>query len=187
MASSTPWSREVPCAPSPLTAPSSSTPFLDLGDKVQSGGEQGLLGLAFHPDYATNGRLFVYYTLAGGGSQVVTEFHAVDGVVDPTSERLILEMPDFAENHNGGMLAFDPEGMLLIGTGDGGGAGDPQHNGQDVTQLLAKLLRIDVDGAQPYTTPVNDPNGLLGPDARPEIRATGLRNPWRLQRRSADG
>ncbi len=165
-----------------------TTPFLDLGDKVQPGGEQGLLGLAFHPDYSTNGRLFVYYTLAGGGSQVVSEFHAVDRVVDPASERLVLEMPDFAPNHNGGMLAFDPEGLLLIGTGDGGGAGDPHHNGQDVTQLLAKLLRIDVDGAEPYTTPVNDPNGLLGPDARPEIRATGLRNPWRysLDRRTGD-
>ena len=157
----------------------SAVPFLDITDRVQAGGEQGLLGLAFHPDYATNGRLFVYYTRAGGGSQVVSEFHAADGVADPASERVILEMADFAPNHNGGMLAFDREGLLLIGTGDGGGGGDPERNGQDVTQLLAKLLRIDVDGPAPYTTPANDPNGLLGPDARPEILATGLRNPWR--------
>ena len=156
-----------------------AAPFLDITDKVQSGGEQGLLGLAFHPEYATNGRLFVYYTRSGGGSQVVSEFHATNGLADPASERQVLEMADFAPNHNGGMLAFDAQGMLLIGTGDGGGGGDPEQNGQDVTQLLAKLLRIDVDGAQPYAVPVNDPNGFLGPDARPEILATGLRNPWR--------
>ena len=157
-----------------------TTPLLDISAGVQAGGEQGLLGLMFHPDYATNGRLFVYYTLAGGDSQVVTEFHATDGVVDPASERLILEMADFAPNHNGGMLAFDADGMLLMGTGDGGGGGDPEGNGQDVTQLLAKLLRIDVDGQEPYVSPVNDPGGLLGADARPEIVASGLRNPWRF-------
>lgn len=156
-----------------------AAPFLDISGQVLSGGEQGLLGLAFHPGYATNGRFFVYYTASDGNSQVLSEFHATDGVADPGSERVILQMADFAPNHNGGMLAFDPTGMLLIGTGDGGGRGDPQHNGQDVTQLLGKLLRIDVDGAQPYTTPENDPAGLLGPDARPEILATGLRNPWR--------
>ncbi len=157
-----------------------ATPFLDISAGVQAGGEQGLLGLAFHPDYANNGRLFVYYTLAGGDSQVVTEFQATDGVVDPESERLILEMPDFAPNHNGGMIAFDADGMLLIGTGDGGGGGDPEDNGQDNGQLLGKLLRIDVNGTTPYDVPVNDPDGLLGPDARPEILATGLRNPWRF-------
>ena len=157
----------------------STTPFLDIRDRVQSDGEQGLLGLAFHPDYATNGRLFVYYTRLSDYAQVVSEFHATAGVVDPGSERVVLEMADFAPNHNGGMLAFDQQGMLLIGTGDGGGADDPQLNGQDVTQLLAKLLRIDVNGARPYSVPANDPNGRLGPDARPEILATGLRNPWR--------
>ncbi len=158
----------------------STTPFLDIHDRVDSdGNEQGLLGLAFHPGYATNGRLFVYYTRTGGGSQVLSEFHAVDGVVDPASERVVLEMADFAPNHNGGMLAFDRQGMLLIGTGDGGGADDPQRNGQNVKQLLAKLLRIDVDGALPYAVPENDPDGRLGPDALPEILATGLRNPWR--------
>ena len=81
---------------------------------------------------------------------------------DPASERLMLEMADFANNHNGGMLAFDSEGMLLVGTGDGGGGGDPEGNGQDTSQLLGKLLRIDVDGAVPYGVPTNDPAGLLG-------------------------
>jgi glucose/arabinose dehydrogenase len=163
-------------------------PFLDISQEVRAGGEEGLLGLAFHPDYATNGRLFVYYTLAGAQSQVVAELHATDGVVDPASERRLLEMADFAPNHNGGMLAFDAEGMLLIGTGDGGGGGDPHRNGQDVTQPLGKLLRIDVDGGDPYGIPVNDPEGRLGPNALPEIRATGLRNPWRygLDRATGD-
>lgn len=155
-------------------------PFLDLRGRITAGDEQGLLGLAFHPGYADNGRLFVYYTVSGGDAQVVTELHAPDGVVDESSERLVLRMDDFASNHNGGMLAFDQDGMLLIGTGDGGGGGDPERNGQDDTQLLAKLLRIDVDEGDPYGLPANDPDGRLGPDARGEIRATGLRNPWRF-------
>jgi glucose/arabinose dehydrogenase len=108
-------------------------------------------------------------------------------VVDPASERLVLRMEDFAGNHNGGMLAFDPDGMLLIGTGDGGGGGDPQGNGQDDTQPLGKLLRIDVDGGDPYGVPENDPEGRLGSDALPEIRATGLRNPWRFSIDRATG
>jgi glucose/arabinose dehydrogenase len=123
-------------------------PFLDLRGRISAGGEEGLLGLAFHPDYLENGRLFVYYSVQGGGAQVVTELHARDGVVDPSSEREVLQMADFASNHNGGMLAFDHDGMLLIGTGDGGGGGDPEDNGQDDTQLLGKLLRIDVDTQQ---------------------------------------
>jgi glucose/arabinose dehydrogenase len=162
-------------------------PFLDLRGRITAGGEEGLLGLAFHPGYADNGRLFLYYSVQGGGAQVVTELHAVDGVVDPSSEREVLRMGDFASNHNGGMLAFDADGMLLIGTGDGGGGGDPQGNGQDVTQPLGKLLRIDVDSGDPYAIPVNDPQGRLGPDALGEIRATGLRNPWRFSVDRATG
>jgi glucose/arabinose dehydrogenase len=164
-----------------------SEPFLDLRGRISAGGEEGLLGLAFHPDYDQNGRLFIYYSVQGGGAQVVTELQATDGVVDPESERLVLRMEDFAGNHNGGMLAFDPEGMLLIGTGDGGGGGDPEGNGQDDTQLLGKLLRIDVDAGDPYGVPPNDPDGRLGPDALPEIRATGLRNPWRFSIDRATG
>jgi glucose/arabinose dehydrogenase len=117
----------------------------------------------------------------------VSEFHATNGLVDSGSERQVLKMADPANNHNGGMLAFDAEGMLLIGTGDGGGAGDPHKNGQDVTQPLGKLLRIDVDGGNPYGLPVNDAEGRLGPDALPEIRATGLRNPWRYSVDRATG
>jgi glucose/arabinose dehydrogenase len=134
-----------------------------------------------------NGRLFLYYTTLGGASQVVTELHAPGGVVDTASERLVLEMPDFAGNHNGGMLAFDAQGLLLIGTGDGGGGGDPQGNGQDDTQLLGKLLRIDVDRGEPYRNPANDPDGRLDEGARPEILATGLRNPWRFSVDRATG
>ncbi|MCY7417818.1 MAG: PQQ-dependent sugar dehydrogenase [Chloroflexi bacterium] len=162
-------------------------PLLDISGLVRAEGEQGLLGLAFHPDYGTNGRIFVYYTPVDGSSQVVSEFLAAEGIVDPASERVILQMPDFAGNHNGGMLVFDTAGMLLIGTGDGGGGGDPEANGQDESQLLGKLLRIDVDGAAPYEVPVNDPAGRLGPGARPEIRATGLRNPWRFSVDRATG
>lgn len=155
-------------------------PFIDLRGRISAGGEEGLLGLAFHPRYAENGRLFLYYSVQGGGAQVVTELRATDGVVDGSTEREVLRMADFAGNHNGGMLLFDHEGMLLIGTGDGGGGGDPEGNGQDDTQPLGKLLRIDVDGGDPYGVPENDPEGRLGPDALPEIRATGLRNPWRF-------
>lgn len=162
-------------------------PFLDLRGRIAAGGEQGLLGLAFHPDYAHNGRLFVYYSVQGGDAQVVTELHAADGVVDTSSEREVLRMADFAGNHNGGMLAFDADGMLLVGTGDGGGGGDPEGNGRDVTQLLGKLLRIDVDSGDPYGLPDNDPEGRLGSDARGEIRASGLRNPWRFSVDRATG
>ncbi len=162
-------------------------PFLDLRGRISAGGEEGLLGLAFHPDYAENGRLFLYYSVQGGGAQVVTELRATDGAVDASSEREVLRMDDFASNHNGGMIMFDQEGMLLIGTGDGGGGGDPEGNGQDDTQPLGKLLRIDVDGAEPYAVPANDPEGRLGPDALGEIRATGLRNPWRFSVDRATG
>ncbi len=162
-------------------------PFLDLRGRISAGGEEGLLGLAFHPQYAENGRLFVYYSLQGGDAQVVTELRASEGVVDPASERLVLRMDDFASNHNGGMLLFDQDGMLLIGTGDGGGGGDPERNGQDDTQMLGKLLRIDVDSGDPYAVPDNDPDDRLGPDALGEIRATGLRNPWRFSVDRATG
>jgi glucose/arabinose dehydrogenase len=157
-------------------------PFLDLSDSVSVAYEQGLLGLAFHPDYAADGRLFVDYTRSGDGATVVSELRAVDGAVDRTSERelLVIEQP-FA-NHNGGMLAFDGAGYLLIGTGDGGSGGDPLGAGQDPTTLLGKLLRIDVDdaeGAEPYAIPAD--NGFVDdPAYRPEIHAVGLRNPWRF-------
>jgi glucose/arabinose dehydrogenase len=158
-------------------------PFLDLTDRVTAGGEQGLLGLAFHPAFAEHGRLFVDYTRVADGATVISEFQATDGVADPASERVLLVIPQPFPNHNGGMIAFDRDGMLLIGMGDGGGGGDPQGNGQELESLLGKLLRIDVDeGAtadRAYGIP-DDMPFLRQAGARPEIWALGLRNPWRF-------
>jgi glucose/arabinose dehydrogenase len=162
------------------------TPFLDLSADVVSGGERGLLGLAFHPDYADNGRLFVNYTRGGDGATVVAELSAVDGAADRASERQLLVIDQPFANHNGGMIEFDAAGMLLIGTGDGGSGGDPLGAGQDPGVLLAKLLRIDVDGGDPYGIPTD--NGFVDrDDHRPEIHALGLRNPWRFSVDPKDG
>jgi glucose/arabinose dehydrogenase len=155
------------------------TPFLDLSADVMFGGERGLLGLAFHPAFADNGRLFVNYTRAGDGATVIAEFSAVDGRADRASERQLLVIDQPFANHNGGMIGFDAAGMLLIGTGDGGSGGDPLGAAQDPGLLLGKLLRIDVDGGEPYDIPAD--NGFVDSDThRPEIHATGLRNPWRF-------
>jgi glucose/arabinose dehydrogenase len=163
-----------------------AAPFLDLSADISKSFEQGLLGLAFHPDYGSNGRLYVDYTRAGDGATVVSEFRAADGLVERRSERelLVIEQP-FA-NHNGGMVAFDSAGMLLVGMGDGGGGGDPLESGQDPNSLLGKLLRLDVDAGEPYAIPPD--NGFLASDAhRPEIHAMGLRNPWRFSVDSVGG
>jgi glucose/arabinose dehydrogenase len=163
------------------------TPFLDIEGQVLDGGERGLLGLAFHPDYAGNGRFFVYYTRDSDTHQVVAEYAVSEGSpdeADPTSERVLLDMDDPASNHNGGMLAFGPrDGLLYISTGDGGGGGDEFGTGQNLTSLVAKILRVDVDGGQPYGIPSGNPyadseNGAEDP--RPEIWVWGLRNPWRF-------
>ncbi|MDQ3407371.1 MAG: PQQ-dependent sugar dehydrogenase, partial [Chloroflexota bacterium] len=106
-------------------------PFLDMSERVVAGGEQGLLGLAFHPDYPDDDRFYVMYTAAADGANTISELRATGGVADPDSERVLLAIPDFAVNHNGGMVAFGPDGYLYAGTGDGGGGGDPQGNGQD--------------------------------------------------------
>jgi len=154
-------------------------PFLDLTDAVVTDYEQGLLGLVFHPDYATNGRFFVDYTASEDGATIVSEFHATDGVADRDSERVILRVPQPFPNHNGGTLAFDAEGYLLIGMGDGGDGGDPLDSGQDPRSLLGKLLRLDVDDGEPYAIPAD--NGFVDdPTVLPEIHASGLRNPWRF-------
>ncbi len=164
----------------PLTsAERASQPFLDLRDSVVTSYEQGLLGLAFHPSYAQNGRLFANYTRDSDGATVVSEFIAGGDVVDPATERELLVIDQPYANHNGGHIAFDAAGMLLIGTGDGGGGGDPLTAGQDPATLLGKLLRVDVDGDQPYGIPAD--NGFVGSEThRPEIHALGLRNPWRF-------
>lgn len=165
---------------------SNRTVLLDLSDRVNSGGEKGLLSVAFHPKFAKNGRLFVNYTTSADKKELrtrVSEFHAEPalGRVDPAAEKVLLSFSQPFENHNGGLLMFGPDGMLYIGTGDGGSANDPHGNGQSLKTLLGKMLRIDVDHApagQPYGIPKDNPF-VKTAEAMPEIWAYGLRNPWR--------
>jgi glucose/arabinose dehydrogenase len=155
--------------------------FLNLSSLVTAGGEQGLLGLAFHPGYARNGRFFVYYTDRSGDNRVVEYRRASATRGNPGSARPLLVMDDPYSNHNGGHLAFGPDGHLYIGTGDGGSGGDPEDRGQSPDSLLGKLLRIDVDspaGGRPYGIPPDNPYASGG--GRPEIYSYGLRNPWRF-------
>jgi glucose/arabinose dehydrogenase len=161
-------------------------PFLDITDRVGSrGSEQGLLGLAFPPDYAARGFFFVNYTDRNGDT-VVGRYNvtADPNAADPGSEFVVLKIDQPAANHNGGDLAFGPDGRLWIGTGDGGAANDRFDNGQNPETLLGKMLRLDVtsDPNQPYVVPGDNPwlNAELGgKQVRPEIWAIGLRNPWR--------
>jgi len=154
-------------------------PLLDISDDISASGERGLLGLAFHPAFAQNGRFFIDYTRAGDGATVVSEFVAAGGSADRADERQLLVIEQPFANHNGGGLEFDTAGMLLVGTGDGGSGGDPLGSGQDRDSLLGKLLRLDVDSElEPFGIPAD--NGFAGSDARPEIHALGLRNPWRF-------
>jgi len=169
-----------------------STPFLDLSSKVICCGERGLLGLAFHPDYAANGELYVNYTRDSGGLETVIARYTVSAdpaVADPDSEEILLTYDQPANNHNGGQLAFGPDGYLYIASGDGGGGGDPGENGQALDTLLGKVLRLDVDAEDPgleYAVPPDNPFvGVAG--ARGEIWAYGLRNPWRLSFDRATG
>ena len=161
--------------------------FLDISSLVDSSAnEQGLLGLAFHPDFANNGFFFVNYTHdpVGSGPDVTRvsrfEVSAVDpDVADSSSETILLEFEQPASNHNGGDLHFGPDGYLYIATGDGGGSRDQFQNAQDLGSLLGKMLRIDVDGGSPYANPPDNPFVGDG-DALDEIWAYGLRNPWRF-------
>lgn len=152
-------------------------PFLDITDRVTDGGERGLLGLAFPEGHATTGRYYVYYTDRNGNT-VVSRFTADGNTTDPASEQVVLTQEQPYGNHNGGQLAFGPDGFLYIGLGDGGSGGDPHGNGQDLTTFLGKLLRIDVSGEM-YTVPGSNPFVGMG-NARHEIWAYGLRNPWRF-------
>ncbi|MGD8737940.1 MAG: PQQ-dependent sugar dehydrogenase [Anaerolineae bacterium] len=156
------------------------TPFLDISERVSaSQSERGLLGLAFHPDYASNGFFYVNYTDLRGDTTVSRFAVGSDpGRADPASETVLLVVAQPAANHNGGHLAFGPDGYLYIGTGDGGGAGDRYGNGQNPQTLLGAMLRIDVDGGSPYAVPADNP--FVGsPGVRDEIWSIGLRNPWR--------
>jgi glucose/arabinose dehydrogenase len=156
--------------------------FLDISGRMSCCGERGLLGVAFHPDYAKNGRFFVRYTNPAGNLQI-SEFHVSSNAdkADPASEKKLLTVahPSFA-NHNGGRIEFGPDGYLYIGTGDGGSGGDPNNHGQDLNNLLGKMLRIDVNstsGGLPYAIPTTNPfAGQSG--KRGEIFAYGLRNPY---------
>ncbi|MEO5589095.1 MAG: PQQ-dependent sugar dehydrogenase [Gemmatimonadaceae bacterium] len=155
------------------------TPFLDIVGRVQSGGERGLLSVAFHPDYKRNGWFFVNFTDRDGNTRI-ERFSASSNadVADPASSQLVLGADQPYGNHNGGLVMFGPDGMLYIGTGDGGSGGDPRRNGQNSNVLLAKMLRINVNGSPPYTIPAGNPYARSG--GRREIWAIGLRNPWRF-------
>jgi glucose/arabinose dehydrogenase len=156
-------------------------PFLDIRSRISSGGERGLLSVAFHPLFEQNRRFFVDYTRSGDGATVIAEYKTseADPNLSDLSERILLVIPQPFANHNGGQLQFGPDGFLYIGMGDGGSGGDPQNNGQNNESLLGKILRIDVDKGQPYSSPVDNPffGSIPGRD---EIYATGFRNPWRF-------
>jgi hypothetical protein len=157
------------------------TPFLDLHGQVSTGSEQGLLSLAFHPEYSANGRFFVNLTDPAGDTRVV-EYRVSTGDpdrADPGSARILLTIEQPFSNHNGGLVLFGPDGKLYVGMGDGGSGGDPQGNGQNPGVLFGKMLRIEVDGAQPYAVPDDNPF-VDTAGARPEVWASGLRNPWRF-------
>jgi glucose/arabinose dehydrogenase len=158
-----------------------SAPFLDLASLVSCCGERGLLGIAFHPAYRTNGRLFVDYTRRSDGATVIAEYRvsADPQRADPASARILLVIPQPFENHNGGALRFGPDGFLYIGMGDGGSGNDPGNRAQDKLELLGKILRLDVDHGTPYGIPPSNPFAD-GRNGRPEIWAYGLRNPWRF-------
>ncbi len=158
-----------------------AAPFLDVRPLVQSFGyEQGLLGLAFHPRSSENGRFFITYTgLDGTNTLAEYRVSADPNLADPSSGRVLFAVPDPFENHNGGMLAFGRDGFLYVGMGDGGDIGDPHDNAQNRRSLLGKILRLDVDSGTPYAIPPGNPfAGRV--DARGEIWAYGLRNPWRF-------
>jgi hypothetical protein len=161
---------------------SSTAVFLDISSKLTtSGGEQGLLGLTFHPQYETNGRLFVFYTKAGTGALVIAEYGVSSNpnVANPL-EKPLLEIPHPSfTNHNGGMLAFGPDGFLYIGVGDGGSGNDPNDHAQNKDSLLGKILRIDINTPGGFVSPVSNPFYGAVP-GREEVFAFGLRNPWRF-------
>ncbi|HWL35479.1 MAG TPA: PQQ-dependent sugar dehydrogenase [Frankiaceae bacterium] len=157
-------------------------PFLDISGQTRHRGEQGLLSMAFAPDFAESGRFYVDHNGRDGAVRVA-EYTVGDDPdrADPSSRRELLRIPKPNENHNGGQLAFDDDGMLIVSIGDGGGGNDPSNNAQDLGTLLGKLLRIDPrpSGGRPYGIPRDNPY-VSRSGARPEVWAYGLRNPWRF-------
>jgi glucose/arabinose dehydrogenase len=162
-------------------------PFLDISSRVKSGGEQGLLSMAFHPDFRNNGWFYVNFTDNQGDTHV-ERFGLTRNpdVANRATARLVLRIDQPYANHNGGLVMFGPDGMLYVGMGDGGSGGDPHGNGQNPRALLGKLLRINVSRGEPYTIPVGNPyaNGSGG---APEVWAIGMRNPWRFAFDRAEG
>ena len=169
----------------PVRGGVAGAPVLDIGGSITSGGEQGLLGLAFHPSAPL---AYVNYTDSDGDTVIAEYAVAKDGTFEATSARELLTIEQPYANHNGGNLEFGPDGYLYIGTGDGGSGGDPERRSLNGSELLGKMLRIDPtpSGDQPYTVPADNP--FIGVDgARPEIWSVGLRNPWRFTFDSATG
>lgn len=166
-----------------------ATNFLNLSTIISSGGERGLLGLAFHPDYATNGYFYVNYTRTGDGATVIARYsvNATNpDVADASSALVLLTIAQPASNHNGGSVVFGPDGFLYIGMGDGGGANDTNNYGQNINSLLGKMLRIDVNSGTLYGIPATNPfaGATAGAD---EIWAVGMRNPWKFSFDSQTG
>ena len=159
------------------------TPLLDWSSHIQSGGERGLLGLAFHPNFHKNQRLFINYSRAGDGATVVAEIHL--SATSPPTETILMVIPQPYSNHNGGMITVGPDGFLYIGTGDGGAGGDPGNRGQNPLTLLGKILRIDIDEKTPYSIPLENP--VISTHRRSEIFALGFRNPWRFSFDKSNG
>jgi hypothetical protein len=175
-----------------ILKPGSDAPtvFLNIISKVRSGGERGLLGLAFHPQFSTNRRFFVNYTRQPDGATVIAEYKASDSNPDlaETAEKPLLTIAQPFSNHNGGMVEFGPDGFLYIAMGDGGSANDPGNRAQNAQELLGKILRIDIDLAQSglsYSAPSDNP--FVASAGRDEIYAYGLRNPWRFSFDRATG
>lgn len=162
-------------------------PFLDISTRVSTGSEQGLLGLAFDPSYASTGRFVVHYTDVAGDTRLSSFQVSGDAdIADPGTEVVILAADQPYDNHNGGQVLFGPDGFLYLGLGDGGSAGDPEGRGQDLSDLLGSILRIDVPISAPYTVPPDNPFvGVAG--ASPEVWSYGLRNPWRFSFDRATG
>jgi glucose/arabinose dehydrogenase len=174
-------------------APRASATFLDLRERVSTAGwEEGLLSIAFHPGYRSNRTFFVYHSASGPRRSVVARFRAGEGSAPPgpPGGEPVLEVPQPYANHNGGQLAFGPDGMLYIALGDGGSGGDPHGNGQERRTLLGAILRIDVnrrDAGLAYAVPPDNPFAGAGDGSRGEIWAYGLRNPWRFSFDRATG